>query len=204
MERREAPAFRQRSAALTKTGAPLGAPSPRLCEGEKGRPAPPRRSKNRGDVARPPSYEASAGSPRTRRLASRSSEGAKAGLPGAGKEYGWRSVGCLKNEFGNSRTRGELVSPLPLWERVASRSDSEGEPGEGVVPHESPGPLTRIALGFPPRDPPSPTRGEGKRRRGKRRSSLIPTALFLNLRGFRPSAISDSLARGGFAPFHQR
>ena len=27
---------------------------------------------------------------------------------------------------------------------------------------------------------------------------------FLTLRGFRPSAISDSLARGGFAPCHQR
>jgi hypothetical protein len=27
--------------------------------------------------------------------------------------------------------------PLPLRERVASRSDSEGEPGEGFVPHET-------------------------------------------------------------------
>ena len=54
-----------------------------------GAPAP---IKNRGDFARPPSHEASAGSLRTRRLASRSSEGAKAGLPGAGKEYGWRSA----------------------------------------------------------------------------------------------------------------
>jgi len=28
---------------------------------------------------------------------------------------------------------GGLASPLPLWERVASRSDSAGEPGEGSV-----------------------------------------------------------------------
>src|SRR6185437_11461989 len=35
VERREAPALRKRSAARLKTGAPLGAPLPRWCGGEK-------------------------------------------------------------------------------------------------------------------------------------------------------------------------
>jgi len=38
VERREAPALSQESAARRKTGAPLGAPSPRIVEGEKKRP----------------------------------------------------------------------------------------------------------------------------------------------------------------------
>ncbi len=38
MERREAPAFSQRERGDGKTGAPLGAPSPRLARGAKRRP----------------------------------------------------------------------------------------------------------------------------------------------------------------------
>jgi hypothetical protein len=36
------------------------------------------------------------------------------------KEYGRRSVGCLKIESADARVRDVLTSPLPLWERVAS------------------------------------------------------------------------------------
>jgi hypothetical protein len=54
MERREAPASWQQDAARRKTGAPLGAPSPRLVEGRKrGRRRTRRRSNNTGAHARP-------------------------------------------------------------------------------------------------------------------------------------------------------
>jgi hypothetical protein len=35
-------------------------------------------------------------------------------------------------------------------------------------------------------------------------AELYQRLCFLTLRGFRPEAVSDSLARGGFAPCHQR
>ena len=54
MERREAPALWQRSAARRKTGAPLGAPSPRFVRGgEKGRRRTRRRLNNTGAQVRP-------------------------------------------------------------------------------------------------------------------------------------------------------
>jgi hypothetical protein len=81
------PRSRQWSAARRKTGAPLGAPSPRTVEGEKKAPRSPGRERRR-----------------TRRR----------------KEYGRRSVGCLKIESADARVRDVLTSPLPLWERVAS------------------------------------------------------------------------------------
>src|SRR6185437_11074594 len=56
MERREAPALRQRSAARRKTGAPLGAPSPRLFARGKRNDGVPAPLKNRGDDACALSY----------------------------------------------------------------------------------------------------------------------------------------------------
>ena len=53
MERREAPAFSKGNAARRKTGAPLGAPSPRLYEGRRKGRRRPRAVKNRGDSACP-------------------------------------------------------------------------------------------------------------------------------------------------------
>jgi len=100
MERREAPAFSKEGAAIKGQWLRHSAlHSPhflreqglvrRSPQGRRRRttayPAP---SKNRGDDARPPSREATAGSLRSRRLASRSSEGAKAGVPGAAKNTG--------------------------------------------------------------------------------------------------------------------
>jgi hypothetical protein len=58
MERREAPAFLKRERGYCKTGAPLGAPSPRFIEGQKKGPrerakvtAYPGPVKNAGDDA---------------------------------------------------------------------------------------------------------------------------------------------------------
>ena len=51
MERREAPAFSKRERGYCKTGAPLGAPSPRLSRGKKLGDGVPRAAKNRGGEA---------------------------------------------------------------------------------------------------------------------------------------------------------
>jgi hypothetical protein len=45
------------------------------------------------------------------------------------------------------------LSLSPSWERVASRSDSEGEPGEGDRAYLKHSPLIRRTLGFPQRAP---------------------------------------------------
>ena len=107
------PRSSQESAARRKTGAPLGAPSPRHFVGaEKGRTRRGRR--------------------RTRRR----------------KEYGRRSVGCLKFESGNARAREKFpASSLPKGGPERSRRGS-----------------IRCGTGAPPgrfaRSPPSPQAGE--------------------------------------------
>ena len=73
--------------------------------------------------------------------------------------YLGNSVKPSRNYYGGPT--GSL--PSPLWERVANRSDSEGEPGEGfgrLSDSQTPHPPS---LGFASACAPSPTRGEGRR-----------------------------------------
>ncbi len=58
--------------------------------------------------------------------------------------------GKLRSNILYRTTEQRTRIPFPLWERVASRSDSEDEPGEGVVPQldSAPSPaLARLRLG---------------------------------------------------------
>ncbi len=102
------------------------------CSRGKGKTGVPAPVYNRGDVARPPSRQATAGSLRNRRLASRSSAGAKAGVPGAAKNTGDDACADAGEKYHPLRSAGDQQDRSAVQKKVGqSRTSSSRRAGGG-------------------------------------------------------------------------